>query len=119
MVKKVLIVDDEVSFLLSLKDGLSAHRETFEVLTAENGKQAVEILNNNPIDLLVTDLKLPEMDGFELLAWSSRHQPQLPVIVMSAFGTPDIEARLAGMDTLAFLDKPLDLETLEKGILKG
>jgi DNA-binding response OmpR family regulator len=119
MVKKVLIVDDEVSFLLSLKDGLSAHRDTFEVFTAVNGKEAVEILNEKPIDLLVTDLKLPEMDGFELLAWSSRHKPQLPVIVMSAFGTPEIETRLAGMDTLEFLDKPLDLETLEIGIMKG
>jgi DNA-binding response OmpR family regulator len=119
MVKNVLIVDDEVSFLLSLKDGLKAYQKTFKVFTAENGREAVAILNEKPIDLLVTDLKLPEMDGFELLAWSSRHKPRLPVIVMSAFGTPEIEARLADMDTLEFLDKPLDLETLEKGIMKG
>ncbi len=119
MVKKVLIVDDEKSFLLSLRDGLSSHSEQFEIFTAENGKEAVEVLTSNAIDLLVTDLKLPVMDGFELLAWSSRHQPQLPVIVMSAFGTPEIEQRLASMDTLEFLDKPLDLETLERGIIKG
>jgi len=118
-VKKILIVDDEVSFLLSLKDGLSVHNDKFQILTAENGREAIDVLRSLSIDLLVTDLKLPEMNGFELLAWTSRHQPQLPVIVMSAFGTPEIEARLAKMDTLQFLEKPLDLEMLEEGIFNG
>ena len=117
--KKILIVDDEKSFLLSLKDGLDVHRDRFTVLTAEDGHQAVEVLKKHQIDLLVTDLKMPDMNGFELLAWVSRHQPQLPVIVMSAFGTPEIEARLEKMDTLQFLEKPLDLEMLEEGILNG
>jgi DNA-binding response OmpR family regulator len=118
-VKKILIVDDEKSFLLSLKDGLSTHSDKFQILTAENGREAVSILRSVPIDLLVTDLKLPEMNGFELLAWTSRHKPQLPVIVMSAFGTPEIEARLAKMDTLQFLEKPLDIQMLEEGIFNG
>jgi len=118
-VKRVLIVDDERSFLLSLKDGLQVHADNFEVLTAENGREAVGVLRALPIDLLVTDLKLPEMDGFELLAWVSRYQPKLPVIVMTAFGTPDIEARVAGMNTLQYLEKPLDLKILEEGILSG
>ncbi|MCK5912536.1 MAG: response regulator [Desulfuromusa sp.] len=117
--KKILIVDDEVSFLLSLKDGLSVHSDKFQVLTAEDGREAVDILRSVSVDLLVTDLKLPEMNGFELLAWTSRHQPQLPVIVMSAFGTPEIEARLDKMDTLQFLDKPLDIQMLEEGIFNG
>ncbi len=117
--KKILIVDDEVSFLLSLRDGLSKHRDKFQILTAENGREAVDVLRSMSIDLLVTDLKLPEMNGFELLAWTSRHQPQLPVIVMSAFGTPEIEERLAKMDTLQFLDKPLDIQMLEEGIFNG
>ena len=117
--KKILIVDDEKSFLLSLKDGLSVHSNKFQVLTAGDGREAVDVLRSLPIDLLVTDLKLPEMNGFELLAWTSRHQPQLPVIVMSAFGTPEIEARLDKMDTLQFLDKPLDIHMLEEGIFNG
>ncbi len=117
--KKILIVDDEKSFLLSLTDGLSVHSDKFQILTAENGREAVNVLRSVPVDLLVTDLKLPEMNGFELLAWTSRHQPQLPVIVMSAFGTPEIEARLAKLDTLQFLEKPLDIQMLEEGIFSG
>lgn len=117
--KKVLIVDDEASFLLSLQDVLKAHQNKFEVLTAENGDAAVGVLRDTTVDLLVTDLRMPEMNGFELLAWASRHQPQLPVIAMSAFGTPEIEARLKKMDTLQFIEKPVDLPTLEKAIFNG
>lgn len=117
--KKILIVDDEQSFLLSLKDGLKKHEEKFQVLMAENGRKALDILRTTAIDLLLTDLKMPEMNGFELLAWVSRHKPQLPVIVMSAFGTPEIEARLENYDALQFLEKPLDLKMLEEGILNG
>ncbi len=102
--KKILIVDDEMSFLLSLKDGLKKHEGKFQVVMAENGRKALEILRTTSIDLLVTDLKMPEMNGFELLAWVSRHKPQLPVIVMSAFGTPEIEARLESYDALQFLE---------------
>jgi len=118
-VKRVLIVDDEKSFLLSLRDGLNVHRDEFQVLTAENGREAVAVLRALSIDLLVTDLKLPEMDGFELLAWVSRQQPQLPVIVMTAFGTAEIESRLAQMGALQYLEKPLDLEMLREGIFNG
>ena len=117
--KRVLIVDDEKSFLLSLRDGLGAHRKDFKVLTAENGREAVVLLRTVPVDLLVTDLKLPVMDGFELLAWVSRHQPQLPVVVMSAFGTAEIEARLSKMHTVQYLEKPLDLEMLREAIYNG
>lgn len=117
--KKILIVDDEQSFLLSLKDGLHKHADRFQVALAANGREAVDILRTQQIDLLVTDLKMPVMNGFELLAWVSRHKPQLPVIVMSAFGTPEIEARLDRYDALQFLEKPLDLKMLEEGIHNG
>lgn len=117
--KKVLIVDDEASFLLSLKDVLKVHQDKFEILTAENGSAAVDLLRETSVDLLVTDLRMPEMNGFELLAWVSRHQPQLPVIAMSAFGTPEIEARLSKMDMLQFIEKPVDLPLLEKAIFNG
>ena len=117
--KKVLIVDDEKSFLLSLKDGLNIHRDRFAVLTAGDGEAALRVLQEEQVDLLVTDLRLPKMDGFELLSWVSRQQPQLPVIVMTAFSTPEIEARLARLPTLQFMEKPLDLGALQEAIFIG
>lgn len=114
--KNILIVDDEKPFLLSLKDGLGIHATEFNVLLALNGKQAIEILKSVRIDLLVTDLKLPVVDGFGLLAFVSRQFPKMPVIVMTAFGTPEIEARLSRMDSLTYLEKPLDFDVLTKSI---
>ncbi len=117
--KNVLIVDDERSFLLSLQDGFKVHEDRFAVLTAENGREAVTILENHKIDLLITDLEMPLMNGFELLAWTSRELPRLPIIVMTAFGTPEIESQLAAYESIRYLEKPLDLPTLEKAIFEG
>jgi DNA-binding response OmpR family regulator len=112
----VLIVDDEKTFLLSLRDGLKIHEKKFRVLTAESGKEAISLLRALPVDLLITDLKMPEVDGFELLAWTTREKPELPVIVMTAFGTAEIEAQLADIDSLQYLEKPLALADLESAI---
>ncbi len=117
--KTVLIVDDEKSFLLSLQDGFKVYENRFAVLTAENGQEAVTILEKHKIDLLITDLEMPFMNGFELLAWTSRKLPRLPVIVMTAFGTPEIESQLAAYESIRYLEKPLDLPTLEKAIFEG
>ena len=114
--KRILIVDDEQAFLLSLRDGLASRSAGFEIVLAGNGREAAEILHRDAIDLLVTDLKLPVMDGFKLLAWVSRFRPRLPVIVMTAFGTPEIESRLSRMNSLIYLEKPLDFEVLASSI---
>lgn len=110
-VKSVLIVDDEKPFLMSISDGLS-DSEDFHVITALNGKEAVNILNSKKIDLVVTDLKMPKMNGFQLLAYMSKNCADIPVIVMTAFGTPEIESKLHNMGAFRYLEKPLDINKL-------
>jgi CheY-like chemotaxis protein len=117
VVKKVLIVDDEKPFLLSLTDGLAAYAKDFEVLTALNGKEAVKVLDSTGVDLVVTDLRMPKMDGFELLAHMSGSYPDIPVIVMTAYGTPAIEERLQDMGTFHYLEKPLEFNVLADKIV--
>lgn len=107
--KRILIVDDEKPFLLSLQEGLSDQPE-YQVLTALNGQEALEVLKQHKIDLLVTDLKMPVLDGFGLLAQMSGKYPGIPVIVMTAFGTAEIEQRLKQIDNFYYLEKPLDFE---------
>ena len=85
--KNVLIVDDEKSLLLSLKAGFEAYKDRVKVLTAENGKAAIGILESSRLDLIVTDLKMPVMDGLELLAYMSKNFSSIPFIVMTAFGS--------------------------------
>ncbi len=114
--KEILLVDDELPFLLSLKDGLSAYNSELNVTLSTSVREALNILKIIDIDLLVTDLKLPEVDGFQLMASVSKTHPHLPVIVMTAFGTPEIETRLSQMSGIHYLEKPLDFDELTQTI---
>jgi len=115
----VLIVDDEEHFLSHIEIGLAEYKDYFTVLTAKDGKQAAEILQSSFVDLVVTDLKMPEMDGFELLAFIASNFATIPVIVMTAFGTPKVERQLKATGILTMIEKPFELEDLAESIIEG
>jgi CheY-like chemotaxis protein len=117
--KNVLIVDDEKKFLISLSEGLIACMEGINILTAENGRNALEVMKSAHVGLVVTDLRMPVMDGFELLAHMSKHYPKVPVIVMTAFGSPEVGSRLKSTGINQYIDKPLDYRDLAVRILEG
>jgi len=117
--KKVLVVDDDQGFLLSLQDMCRERVDAFEVVTAGNGKEALAVLASQAIDLVVTDLKMPEMDGFELVSRMSRLKNSVPVIVMTAFGTPEMEDRLMDLGAFQYIEKPVDFELLLQKIKDG
>ncbi|MCX5864346.1 MAG: response regulator [Deltaproteobacteria bacterium] len=117
--KKVLVVDDDHGFLLSLQAMCRERVDIFEVVTAGNGKEALAVLAGQPIDLVVTDLKMPEMDGFELVSRMSRLRNSVPVIVMTAFGTPEMEDRLMDLGAFQYIEKPVDFELLLQKIKDG
>lgn len=119
IMNQVLIVDDEVRLLQSIEAGLMSFQEEFSVLVAENGRQALDILERENISLVVTDLRMPEMDGFELLAHMSSSRPFTPTIVMTAFATPEIESRLNSAGTSKLLEKPIDIGRLAEAIREG
>jgi len=117
--KNVLIVDDEKNLRESLRDGFPDHAKDFKVLTAENGAKASVILSSMRIDLVITDLKMPVMDGFELLAYMSKYHPNIPAIIMTAHASvPDIAHKLKLYSTTRYLQKPFDLEELASMILE-
>jgi CheY-like chemotaxis protein len=118
-VKNVLIVDDEKLFLKSVADGLKAYekKNKFKTLTAANGKEALDILASQEIALLVTDLRMPEMDGLALISQAHNHFPLLPIIVMTAFGSPEIERQVKKLGILHYLEKPIGFEEFRAHIL--
>jgi len=106
----ILIVDDEKNYLLVLSAVLE--EEGYEVLTAVSGAEALEVLASSEPDLVLTDMKMPGMDGIELLERIKARDPDLPVIMMTAHGTVDkaVEAMQKGAYT--YLLKPFDNERL-------
>ena len=116
--KNVLIVDDEERYLLSIQSGFTVYKDQLNIITATNGKKAIEILHSDSIDLVITDLKMPEMDGFELLAYMAYHFSSIPSIVMTAFGTENVESKIKKMGTLRLLEKPIDFDQLANAIFK-
>ena len=105
-----LIVDDEDFFLSSVVEGLGLVAPEFEVLTARDGIEALLLLSNNEVDVLVTDIQMPRLDGFGLIAELDARRVDVPVVVMTAFEPP--RARPLLPQVVEFLEKPIDFEQL-------
>lgn len=114
---EILLVDDETAFARSLADGLEMYGDRFHVIIAENGKQAVEFLRTAPFDLIITDLNMPVMDGFEFLEYVKRERPGTRVIVMSMRNYQDVSSRLNELGITQFIEKPVDFYTVLNRIL--
>ena len=106
----VLIVDDEPNYLIVLSELLS--EEGFGVFTAGNGEEALKILGETDIDLIITDMRMPGLDGLGLLKAAKALNPDLPVIMVTAFG--EVEMAVAAMKAGAFnyLTKPFNNDEL-------
>ncbi len=106
----VLIVDDEKNYPLILSAVLE--EEGFETFTANSGSEALEILKNTDIDLVVTDMKMPSMNGIELLEKIKAKDPDLPVIMMTAYGTVDKAVEAMQKGAYSYILKPFDNDRL-------
>jgi DNA-binding NtrC family response regulator len=117
VMKDVLLVDDEKTFLDTLTDGLRLYSRYFNVITADSGKIAIEILKTFIIDVVVTDLKMPDTDGYELVEYVKKYHPTIPIIIMTAHGDLVIEKRLRDMGIAQYIEKPLELGEIVSQIL--
>lgn len=111
---RVLIVDDDLSFLESVVDALCV--EGVEVVTAANGALALGVLDSEPVDLVVTDLEMPVLDGVGLIQGLIRRKGIQPCLVMSAYVTPELERRLNRLGALHVIHKPIDLTAFRKAV---
>ena len=110
--KTVLVVDDDRVILSTLLTYLAGFGAELELVSAENGRQALEVLDSRQVDLLLTDLYMPEMDGFELLTHMMRRFSQVPIIVMSGYEVPEVGSQLALRGALHYVEKPFDVRTV-------
>lgn len=115
--KNVLIIDDNEVILSMLVRGLKCYMDDCNILTAGNGKEAVKILDAVPVDLIVTDLNMPEMDGYEFLTYTRKNKPEVRTVVMTADYSPEVERRLLPLGVSRCFEKPFSLTELVSWIL--
>ncbi len=114
----ILLVEDEEQILAVAKALLKALG--FDVFEAADGREALEVYRKNAeyITLVITDIGMPVMDGFELFRELKKLAPKLPIIISSGFGDVDVTSRIAEGDVAGFLNKPYSFDELRK-VLKS
>lgn len=117
MIRKVLVVDDDMEMLNIVQEGLNRYDETFSVLTAVDGLDAIDQLKENTVSIVVTDLKMPKMDGFSLLAYIMEHYPEVPVIIMTGYSTPEMERSAWEKGAVGYISKPFMINALAERIV--
>jgi CheY-like chemotaxis protein len=107
--KRILIVEDQRSLARMLRSGIESLEAEVSVLDVPSGEEAMLLATSEPIDLLVSDIMLAGMDGFELMARFQEENPNLKIILISGVTDPQIRQRIAQSGADAFLFKPIEL----------
>ncbi len=110
--RSILVVDDELLIRDLLYDFFSGHG--WQIAVAENGEKALEIMRARKIDVVLTDIKMPEMDGLALASRLRDSHPEVPVVLMTGF--PSVESAVAALRAKAedYIIKPFNINQLYK-----
>jgi CheY-like chemotaxis protein len=117
MAHKILLIDDEPDMLSTC--ARLVRRLGHDCLTAQDAPQAMQMIKEQHPDLVVTDLHLPTGDGFEVSRYIRQSQPQTPVILMTAYHTPDTVRRATLNGATAYLSKPFSNADLSDAIQRA
>ncbi len=114
--RRILVVDDEENARIALSKILT--REGYEVASACNGYEALDYLRGREVELIITDINMPEMNGLAFLRELNRSHPSSNVIMITAYG--EVESYIEAMNLGAFeyINKPLKVDDLKKIINK-
>jgi len=112
---RVLVVDDDAQLLTILKEDLAEHKSRFEIIAVEDGLAAIMALKASPFSLVVTEIRIPIVNGLVLLAYIRKNYPKMPCIVMTSQGTPFLRRRLQH-EIAHYLEKPFRVAELAQAI---
>ena len=108
--KKILVIDDEPIVRTSCIRSLSP--EGYEVKSASSGKEALELLENEPFNLVLLDLKMPDMDGIEVLKKIKDTWPDTKVVMITGYSTVETAVKTLKLGAFSYLEKPFTPDTL-------
>ena len=117
--ERILIVDDEEDMLEGLRRLFNQHLPDIEVTTASRARQALRLVRQVPVDTVLLDIRMPEVDGFELLEALRKDDPWVTVIMMTAFGSIEIAVEAMRLGAYDFITKPFTKEPLLRAVRKG
>lgn len=109
---KILIIEDEQSIRRVLKKIISEENKTYEVDEAEGGLEGLDLIQNIDYDLILCDIKMPKVDGVEVLEKVRKLKPEIPVVMISGHGDLDIAVQTMRMGAFDYISKPPDLNRL-------
>ncbi|MBX3246606.1 MAG: sigma-54-dependent Fis family transcriptional regulator [Myxococcales bacterium] len=115
--KQILVADDEPNLRRVLAAQLA--RDGYEVHAVADGAEALEALEEHHVDVVITDLRMPKVDGMQLLAHVATHHPDVPVIMITAHGTVDTAVEALKLGAFDYVTKPFDREELKHAVDKA
>ncbi len=118
MKDSILIVDDEIDLLMGLKRTIQLEIDC-DIFTATSGHDALNIVKNEPIDLLLADIRMPEMDGMELFQKVKDIDPYITVVLMTAYGSIELAVQAIKGGAYDFISKPFNNDRLIHVLHKG
>ncbi len=116
---KILVVDDEPAMARGLSRAILLRRPDYSVMTAGSGREAIALMEEQHLDLVISDLQMAEMDGFGLLAWLLSQRAHVLSFAMTAYATEETQARLRELGAVECFSKPLDVDALVARIADG
>lgn len=115
--KKILIANEKIEESQRILEKLTADENLYDIKIASSGKMALDLLKNNEFDLLLLDLVLPEVDGFEVIEMAKEYNKNMAIIVISALASDIFVRKATNLGVSYFMLKPISLDVLHKRVL--
>ncbi len=116
--KNIVLVDDNRYIVEALALTIAMNDANCNILKAKNGKEAVDILRQVPVDLILTDINMPVMDGFGLIGQRNNHWPHVPLVAMTGDTSPEVMEKLSDLGITDCLEKPFDYEAVTRLLIR-
>jgi CheY-like chemotaxis protein len=117
--EKILIAEDDLKLQKFLQMQLQKYKDRFEIILVSNGEEAIKVLKQRYISLLVTDIQMPKVDGMALLSYINNKHPHIPCIVMTAHPLTGLEEKISNDNLFQLFQKPFKFEELTQAILQA
>ncbi len=112
MIKRILVVDDEPNLAFLLAENLLDLGAGYEIEVCHSSEEALNLNRENPFDLVITDLMMPEINGLTLSKYLLQQNPDIKLILITAFGNEEIAVKAKNLGICSYITKPFEMEDM-------